>query len=151
MANHKQAKKRAIQSERRRLRNMHVKTGVRSLVKRVRYSIDTINLIDAGRQVHPQEVEKHLRSILDRRSPEYRRFSREDVLTGAQTLLDTGRKGGKHFDRDMHRSFLEQLARADLYMASRSLDRAASKGVVHRRNASRRVSRLTLLVNGVSR
>lgn len=151
MANHKQAKKRAIQSERRRLRNMHVKTTVRSLIKRVRYSVDTINLIDAGRQVHPQEVEKHLRSIIERRTPVYTRFGNEAVLTGAQTLLDTGRKGGKHFDRDMHRSFLESLARVDLHLAARMLDRAASKGVLHQRNAARRVSRLNLLVNGVSR
>jgi len=150
VANHKQAKKRARQSEIRRQRNMHVKTSVRTLVKRVRQSVDTIRVIDAGRQVHTQEVEKHLRGIIERRRTEYLGVAKENVLTLATDLLENGRTG-KTFDREKHRSFLEELARADLFIASRALDRAASKGVFHDRNASRRISRLNLLVNSVAR
>ena len=150
MATHKQAKKRAHQSERRRQRNMHVKSTVRTHVKRVRYAVDTIRTIDAGRQVHPQEVEKHLKGILERRANDYRAIEREVVLTKAQELLARGSET-KKFDREKHRAFLEELARADLYIASRALSKAASRGVFHARNVSRRISRLSLMLNSVQR
>ncbi len=41
-------------------------------------------------------------------------------------------------------------ARARLGVAVRLLDRAVTKGVLHRNNASRRISRLTLAVNSIS-
>ncbi len=149
MANHKQAKKRARQAERRRQRNMHVKSTVRTLIKRVRNSVETIDHLDAGRQVHPQEVEKQLRSILERKAPEYERIERQDVLDKAKELLEKGRSG-KTFDRAMHRNFLVTLASADLYIASKALAKAGSKGVFHRRNVSRRISRLHHMVNRVT-
>ena len=146
MANHKQAKKRARQSERRRQRNMNVKSTVRTLIKQVRYSAETIRHLDSGRQVHPQEAEKQIRSALDNREEHYRTTGHETMLVQARNLLENGRVD-KAFNREMHRSFLVSLARADMHIACRALDKAASKGVFHRRNASRRISRLQRLVN----
>ena len=40
-------------------------------------------------------------------------------------------------------------AQAELVLAVKRIDKAASKGVIHKNQASRRVSRLTRLVNGL--
>ncbi len=40
-------------------------------------------------------------------------------------------------------------AQAELLLAIRKIDKAAGKGVIHKKQASRRVSRLTLLVNSL--
>lgn len=40
MAHHKSAKKRILQSERRRKRNQHVRTGMRTQVKRLRAALE---------------------------------------------------------------------------------------------------------------
>jgi len=148
VANHNQAEKRARQSEHRRVRNLHVKSSVRTYVKRVRYAVETLRVLDAGRQVHAQEVEKHVRAILDRHAAEYQGIKRESVLTLAKELL-AGASNSKKFDRDKHRAFLRDLAQADLFIATRVMTKAASKGVFHKRNIARRVSRLNLLVNSV--
>lgn len=79
MANTRSAEKRSKQAERRRLRNLQVRTRVKGAVKKVR------------------------------------------------DLLARGDAAG---------------AQAALVSASQALDRAASKGVVHRNAASRRISRL---------
>jgi small subunit ribosomal protein S20 len=57
--------------------------------------------------------------------------------------------------KSMVRGFREALAEGDakkaeaaLGVATRELRKAASKGVLHKRNASRRVSRLVLAFNG---
>jgi small subunit ribosomal protein S20 len=42
-------------------------------------------------------------------------------------------------------------AQNDLRVAARALDKAVTKGVLHRNNASRRLSRLTLRVNTLRR
>lgn len=44
----------------------------------------------------------------------------------------------------------EGEARALLAKTSRALDRAVSKGVLHRRTASRKISRLTTAVNSIA-
>ena len=87
MANHKSAVKRARQNEIRRLRNKSVKTGVKSIVKDVRLSVDG--------------------------------SSKKDAL--------------KKLD-----------------MAKSNIDRAAQKGVIHKKTASRKISRLAKLVNTIS-
>lgn len=79
MANTRSAEKRSHQAEKRRLRNVQVRTKVKSAVKKVR------------------------------------------------ELLATGDAAG---------------AKAALVAASKALDTAASKGVLHRNAASRRISRL---------
>lgn len=40
-------------------------------------------------------------------------------------------------------------AETELRIAARALDKAVTKGVLHRNNASRRLSRLTLRLNGL--
>ena len=42
-------------------------------------------------------------------------------------------------------------AHTELVVAARALDKAVTKGVLHRNNASRRLSRLTLRVNALRR
>lgn len=42
-------------------------------------------------------------------------------------------------------------ARTSLMSAIRAIDRARSKGIIHRNNAARKVSRLTRMVNSLSR
>lgn len=42
-------------------------------------------------------------------------------------------------------------AETELRVAARALDKAVTKGVLHRNNASRRLSRLTLRLNGLRR
>ena len=41
-------------------------------------------------------------------------------------------------------------AESELRVAARELDKAVTKGLLHRNNASRRLSRLTLRLNGLS-
>ena len=83
MANHKSAKKRALQNEVRRLRNRSVKTQIKSIVKGVRTTVEG-----------------------------------ED----------------------------KSQAPAQLKMAQAAIDKAAKKGVFHRKTASRKVARLARLV-----
>lgn len=84
MANTSSAEKRNRQSQRRRVRNLHVRTGVKSAVKKVR---DAVASGDAGQ------------------------------------------------------------ARQALHLAARAIDRAASKGVLHRNAASRKIARLSRAVS----
>lgn len=84
MANHKSAKKRALQNEVRRLRNRSVKTEIKGIVKGVR-----------------------------------------NVAEGDD----------------------KAQAPAQLKLAQSSIDKAAKKGVYHRKAAARKVSRLARLVN----
>ncbi|HEY6104949.1 MAG TPA: 30S ribosomal protein S20 [Anaeromyxobacteraceae bacterium] len=84
MANTPSAEKRNRQTQRRRVRNLHVRTGVKSAVKKVR----------------------------------------EAVAHGDATQ-----------------------ARQALHQAARVIDRAASKGVLHRNAASRKIARLSRAVS----
>lgn len=86
MANHKSALKRIRQTAKRTERNRHVRSTMRTHIKRVRVAVE------AG-------------------------------------------------DKD--------LAQQELLLAIRKIDKAASKGVIHRNQAGRRVSRLTKLVNSL--
>ncbi len=88
MANHPSAEKRHRQSERRRLRNKHVKSTVRTTVKRVR------DAVTGG-----------------------------DQATATTALLDARSK----------------------------IDKAVSKGVLHRKTGSRYVARLSKAVGGISK
>ena len=83
MANHKSAKKRALQNEVRRLRNRSVKTQIKGIVKNMRAAA-------AG----------------------------EDVTQGPEQLK----------------------------IAQSAIDKAAKKGVLHRKTAARKISRLSRLV-----
>lgn len=142
MANHRQAEKRARQSERRRLRNMAVKSRIRTRVRALRYAIDLVNQLESGRNIHPQEVEKHLRWLSEGKASDLTRLGYGELVEEAKALL-----GG--YDATRHAAFLRRLARADLKESARLLGKAASKGVLHKRTASRRISRLSLLVNTV--
>ena len=83
MANHKSAKKRALQNEVRRLRNRSVKTQIKGIVKNTRAA-------SAG----------------------------DDVTQASEQLK----------------------------IAQSAIDRAAKKGVLHRKTAARKISRLSRLV-----
>lgn len=87
MAHHKSAKKRIRQNEKRRLRNRHQRSGLRTAIKKVEKSVES-----------------------------------------------------KEIDQ----------AQISLRQAVRLLDKAATKGLFHRNNASRRVSRLTRKVNALA-
>lgn len=86
MANHKSALKRAKQNEIKRMRNKAVRTGAKSIIKKVRAA--------AGEN----SAEK---------------------------------------------------AAAELNNAKSIIDKAAQKGVLHKKNAARKISRLTKLVNSI--
>lgn len=86
MAVHKSAEKRMRQNETRRMRNRHVKTNIKTMVKRVREAVQEKNEAKAN----------------------------------------------------------EALARVIPLV-----DKAASKGVIHWRTRSRKIARLTKLVNGM--
>jgi small subunit ribosomal protein S20 len=86
LAVHKSAEKRMRQNETRRMRNRHVKTSIKTMVKRVREAVQEKN-------------EKKAKEALARVIP--------------------------------------------------LVDKAASKGVIHWRTRSRKISRLTRLVNGM--
>jgi len=87
LAHHKSAIKRIKQNEKKRLRNRHVRSTLRTFVKNVREAVEGKNL---------------------------------------------------------------EAAREALAAAIPVIDKAASKGVIHSSNASRSVSRLTILVNTIS-
>ena len=86
MANHKSALKRAKQNEIKRMRNKAVRTGTKSIIKKVRAAASE------------NSAEK---------------------------------------------------AAAELNNAKSIIDKAAQKGVLHKRNAARKISRLTKLVNSI--
>ena len=86
MAVHKSAEKRMRQNEARRMRNRHVKTSIKTLVKRVREAVQEKN---------------------------------------------------------------EAKAKEALAQVIPLIDRAVDKGVIHWRNRSRKISRLTKLVNSM--
>ncbi len=86
MATHKSAEKRMRQNESRRVRNRHVKTSIKTMVKRVREAVQEKN-------------EKKAKEALTRVIP--------------------------------------------------LIDKASNKGVLHWRNRSRKISRLTKLVNTI--
>lgn len=87
MANHRSAIKRMVQSEKRRVRNRHVKSTVKTTIK------------------------SYLKTIEDKSS---------------------------------------DLAKETLQKTVRVINKAASKGVIHKRNASRKISRLTRKYNALS-
>ena len=84
MANHKSAKKRIRQNEKRRIRNRYWRTSMRTSIKKVRAAVGTGNLDEA---------------------------------------------------------------RTNLQKAVRLIGKVRSKGIIHRNQASRRISRLTRFVN----
>ena len=86
MATHKSALKRQKQDEKRTLRNIHIRSTLKTLIKRVRLSVEA------------KDVEK---------------------------------------------------ARTALAEAVPAIDKAKSKGVIHRNTASRKISRLTKRVNSL--
>ena len=86
MANHKSALKRARQNEIKRMRNKVVRTGTKSIIKKVRAAVSE------------NSAEK---------------------------------------------------AMAELNNAKSVIDRAAQKGILHKKNAGRKISRLTKLVNSI--
>lgn len=143
MANHPQALKRSRQSEKRRQQNAHVKSTIRSSVKAVRYAVDQLQQVEAGRHIHPQEIEKHLKSVSVGKRNDYEKNGFKDVFKKAEALL-------KKYDAKKHATFLRQLAQADLHASRRLIGKAASKGVFPARTASRKISRLDRLVNTVS-
>ena len=86
MANHKSALKRAKQNDVKRMRNKVVRTGTKSVIKKVRATV------------------------------------KENSAEKAMTELNE---------------------------AKSVIDRAAKKGVIHKKNAARKISRLTRLVNSI--
>jgi len=142
LANHRQALKRAKQAERRRQRNMAVKSRIRTRVRALRYAVDLVSQLEAGRNIHPQEVEKHLRWLSESKSADLTRTGFGELVDEAKTLL-------AGYDQGKHAAFLRKLARADLRESTRLIGKAASKGVLHKRTAARRISRLSKLVNTI--
>jgi len=121
---------------------MAVKSRIRTRVRALRYAVDLVNQLEAGRNIHPQEVEKHLRWLTEGKAADLQRIGYADLVDEAKSLI-----GG--YDAARHATFLRRLARADLKESARLIGKAASKGVLHKRTASRRISRLSLLVNRV--
>lgn len=64
MANHKSALKRISQSERRRKRNQHIRTKMRTVVKRYREALDAGNAAQAGEAF--KTVEREIRRAASR-------------------------------------------------------------------------------------
>ncbi|MEW6616565.1 MAG: 30S ribosomal protein S20 [Thermodesulfobacteriota bacterium] len=87
MATHKSAMKQDRQSKKRRMRNMRIKSYMKTVIKRVRNAVDEKDMESAGQA---------------------------------------------------------------LVKAIPAIDKAASKGVIHRKTASRKISRLTKRVNSVT-
>jgi len=142
VANHKQAAKRARQSERRRQRNTAVKSRIRTRVRALRSSVDQLKTLEAGRNIHPQDVEKHLQWLTSAKVKDLGRLGYGEVIDEATKLLKT-------YDSDGHMALLKKLAHADLKESTRLLAKAGSKGVMHKRTVSRRISRLTKMVDGL--
>ncbi|MBI5237994.1 MAG: 30S ribosomal protein S20 [Deltaproteobacteria bacterium] len=81
----------------------------------------------------------HKSAIKRHRQSEKRRARNASVKSAVRTAIkkvDDAVKAGK-----------AEEAKASLLTAVSELDRAAIKGVLHRNNASRRISRLTIAVN----
>ncbi|HEX8100315.1 MAG TPA: 30S ribosomal protein S20 [Actinomycetota bacterium] len=74
------------------------------------------------------------------RQNEVRRVRNKDVRTSLKTAAKKVRTAATSADADS--------ATAQLRAAARELDKAASKGALHKRAAARRKSRLTRAVNG---
>jgi small subunit ribosomal protein S20 len=77
------------------------------------------------------------------RQSEKRRASNHALRSRLRTLVKRVLTAVDRNDAD--------AAQNELRVAARALDKAVTKGVVHRNNASRRLSRLTLRVNTLRR
>ena len=142
MANHKQAAKRARQSEARRVRNIAVRSRLRTRVRALRFAVEQIQTLEAGRTIHPQDVEKHLRWLTSGLAPDLARVGFAEISAEASKLLTK-------YDAAGHASLLKKLAHADLKESTRLLGKAGAKGVLPKRTVGRRISRLTKMVNSI--
>jgi small subunit ribosomal protein S20 len=77
------------------------------------------------------------------RQSEKRRASNHAMRSRLRTLVKRVMNAVDRKDAD--------AAQTELLVAARALDKAVTKGVLHRNNASRRLSRLTLRVNTLRR
>ena len=75
------------------------------------------------------------------RQSEKRRTRNHALRSRLRTLV-------KRVESALQRKNLPE-AETELRAAARALDKAVTKGVIHRNNASRRVARLTLRLNGI--
>ncbi len=139
MAHHKQAAKRARQSEKARVRNITVRSRIRTRVRALHYAVDQLRTLEAGRHIHPQDVEKHLRKLTEGKAKDLADYGFGSITDDAKKLL-------KKYDAKAHAALLRQLAQADLKQSTRLIAKAGSKGVLHKRTAGRRIGRLTKMV-----
>jgi small subunit ribosomal protein S20 len=83
----------------------------------------------------------HRSAIKRHKQSELRRVRNSSVKSSIKTAVKKVRANVKEGD--------VKEAKASLAKTSSLLDRAVTKGVLHRRNASRRISRLTTAVNSI--
>jgi small subunit ribosomal protein S20 len=84
----------------------------------------------------------HRSAIKRHRQSEKRRLRNSSVKSSIKTVVKKVRESIKEEKEEEARLFLAKTVSL--------LDRAVSKGVLHRRNASRRISRLTAAVNSIA-
>ncbi len=114
---------------------MHYKTTMRTKIKSVRYALDSFNTLAVGKALHPQDVEKYLRNLVEGKAADYVQGGHADVIEQAKGLLG-------NYNPDNYKGFLVNLAKANFHMAEKSIRHAATRGAIHKRTADRKVSRL---------
>jgi small subunit ribosomal protein S20 len=87
-------------------------------------------------------VANHPSALKRQRQAEKRRLRNRNVKTALRTYVRGVREAVAARD--------STLAKEKLAVAARALDRAVTKGVLHARSASRKISRLARLVNSVA-
>ena len=85
---------------------------------------------------HPSAAKRHRQAVQRAQRNLAARSRVRSAVKKVRTTAETGN---------------EQSARTELKEAARILAKAAGKGIVHRNNASRRISRLARLVNSVEK
>lgn len=84
----------------------------------------------------------HKSAIKRARQNEIRRLRNKSVKTKTKNVIKDFRLSVSETSKE------ETLKKLD--MAKSSIDRAAQKGVIHKKTASRKISRLSKLVNSIS-
>jgi small subunit ribosomal protein S20 len=97
------------------------------------------SIINGRRQ---KGLANHRSAIKRHRQSEARRLRNSSVKTSIRTAVKKVRENVKEGK--------EEDARLSLAKTVSLLDGAVSKGVLHRRNASRKISRLTVAVNSIA-
>ena len=141
MANIKSAKKRVITSQVRADRNKAIKSKVKTYIKKVDAAVAAGDkaAAESALPVAIAEISKAAsKGIFHKNTAARNKAIRSEVKTSIKKVEAAVAANDK------------EAAKAALTVAISTIESASSKGIYHKNNSARKVSRLTKLVNGLA-